>query len=169
MFKHTATHDGHEFTRTTVGRKYTHCIVRMFSIAKERSQVEVSARRYVGINIHYMTFLAAQQPGVVTTYEAKGSRPWTRAWDAEEIQKAQEWLAKGLDGLITEWLADFDKQTARRKLNKAGTHFYSGGDEWCGRPDLADKAVAKWMNHGFAAYAVPAVVVEHAPKPRKAK
>lgn len=172
MFKHTATIDGYTFTRNSVSRTYTHCIVRKFSVEKERGATIQSARKYWETNLHYHTFVAAQQPGVMARLPAepgrKHSKPWDHAWSEKDIREAKEWLDKGLSGLVDEYVADFDKRQSGRKLTQDGKHFYVGGDEWCGRLDLAEKAVGRWASHGVVAFAVEATFTEHTPKPRKA-
>lgn len=157
-FKHTATYEGRTFTRTSENRRYTHCIVRIHNIEAERAATIEDARKYYEKNRTYMVFVANQQPGVPATYP--GDRPFTHTWDADEIRAANLWVDKGLSGLVDEYLSRFNEAMETAHKTSDGQHYTSGGDEWCGRPDLADKAVGKHFARGVKAVAVEATCVE---------
>lgn len=58
-------------------------------------------------------------------------------------------------------MADYDARIAKSKqISSDGKYHYLGGSEWCGRPDLALKALGKWTKRGEHAIAVEAAVVE---------
>lgn len=172
MFKHTATYQGHIFTRNSMGRHYSHCIIRIHNVAKARAAAEREGREYWVKNLNYTVFVAGLTANTPATYAYPNSgRPWFNkdGWSQKDIDKAKDLLAGGEAAEVARHLAYFDKSMENAKLTADGEHFIRGGDEWCGRPDLADKAIAAHMKHGVRAIALPADVVQHVVKSRKAQ
>lgn len=180
-FKHTATHDGATFTRTSAGRTYTHCIVRIHNIAECRAAAEKAGRVYWKTNVDYTTEAAAGKHPQVPT-PVSGWHPSYAMHDpvkyaahvaecekvsAARITDAKAWLAKGEDGLAAEHVAHFDARMKTAHKASDGLHFYSGGDQWTGRPDLAEAALNAWGKRGVQAIAVPATYTETKPRAKK--
>lgn len=178
MFKHTAQHDGHTFTRNSQGRKYTHCIVRVNNKAASRAWEEKQARKNYRASVKYMTEVAnglrrteptppsefhssygMDDPVKYAEYSAKLEEA-----NANHIAEAKAWVALGEDGHAAKALEWFDALDLKMASN--GVDYYRAGDEWCGRPDLATKAIAKHTKNGVRAIAVEATVVEHIPAKR---
>ena len=175
-YNHVATYDGHEFTRTSVNRTYTHCIVRVYEIAAERAREEQQTRIIWQINLEYRTKCArgdspwvsppdyCTDPAKFVTHHTDEERARIVAhWKdehAKAVLYAQQLLAKTEEGTVLEDLEEFDRSMERVKKASDGLHYYNGGDEWTGRPELAEKAVRAWLKKGVTAIAVPATFTE---------
>jgi len=183
MIHYIAVHYGHMFTRSTANRVYTHCIVRMYSVVQARIEAERIARAYCKSNLKYSQEVAAgkwpsrlieptqfhpssgmlNEDGTPSEkYEAYVTEHKTR--DAQRMAENATWLAKGEEGLVAERLASHDAWMAEAPKSANGVYYYVGGDEWCGRPDLAAVALARHAKRGVKAFAVPAQIVDKKPK-----
>lgn len=148
--KHTATHQGLTFTRTSANRTYTHAVLVQEDLAEDRKRCERYARDAFRRDRDYYQQLA----NGVNELHAKYPSQYPPEAIAEEISHAQAWLAKGESGHADEALAWFDARQAAKPtktLADGRTYFVCAG--WCGREDLARKLASS-----AGGFIVPAVV-----------
>lgn len=146
--RHSATHLGFTFTRTSATRRYTHVVLTQHSMAADRRDAEASARRCWTTNLGYHQ----ERAGGVHRLAEKYPAQYTPEAIAADVAESQAWLAKGVEGHVAEAMARFDaRRVDWQTLDDGDTYFCAAG--WCGREDLARKLAA--AQGGFI---VPAVV-----------
>jgi hypothetical protein len=187
MFKHTALIDGAKFTRASANRIYTHCIVIKVLIATERAETETRERvalenrfkyhqevlagqhKTNRMHLHHLNrvFHSHDQSGRGLTLEQKYAESDAQA-DREDIKRlaeAQEYVKVSVADRLAIRMAEYDAMIANsEQISTDRLYHYLGGSEWCGRPDLAAKAVAKWQGRGENAIAVEATYTESKPR-----
>lgn len=137
--KHTATFQGHTFKRVSQNRVYTHMVVGLINIAKDRAETEIAAREMYAVNLEYVTQLAAG--GTYHGTFANGA-PYSRPITDQERDAARVTIAGGPDAEAADSLREFDARTAQARKTEDGLHtVYSAG--WTSRPDLAVKLASK--------------------------
>jgi hypothetical protein len=184
-FKHTATIDGVTFTRVSQSRTYTHCIVVKVRLTDERAVFAQGTRQTITDRFTYYTEVIAGGHKMDRAHLYRldrvfnsSGRPLEEKYaesdkqadesDARQMAEALEYVKNGIEERIAKELADYDARIAKSKqISSDGKYHYLGGSEWCGRPGLADKALAQWMKRGEVAIAVPATFVETKPRAKK--
>lgn len=145
---YTATHRGFSFQRKSL-RTYTHAVLVPVSKAARRASAETGARRDWTTNLAYQQAVASGNNPNAKRFPAQ----YTPERLAEDSEKAQAWLDKGVEGLVAEALALFDSRSAGWELDTDGDTLWTLSG-FCGREDLARKLAAK----DAGAVVVPAVV-----------
>ena len=146
--RHSATHKGFTFYRTSQSRRYTHVVLTQGSLAADRADCERNSRDYFARNLAYYRELASGVHKLAAQYPTH----YTAEAIADDVAKAQAWVAKGVEGHVAEDLARFDARAVNWKtLDDGDTYFSSVG--WCGSEALARKSAS-----ACGGFIVPAVV-----------
>lgn len=139
MNKHSASFQGHIWTRNSENRVYSHMVVGIQSIAAERAKTEAWARKEYTMNLEYYQKKAAG--GTYHSTFANGT-PWSKPITDMERDAARATLAAGVEGGVADRLREFDKRMADAWKTEDGfSTVYSAG--WTSRPDLAVKLAAR--------------------------
>lgn len=148
--RHSATHQGFTFTRTSANRTYSHAVLVQEDLAEDRKRAERNGREYFRINASYWRELA----GGVHESAQRFPGQYTPERIATDIAEAQAKLDMGEAGHADASLARFDARQAAKPtktLADGRTYFTCAG--WCGREDLARKLASS-----AGGFIVPAVV-----------
>jgi hypothetical protein len=125
--------------RSTAARTYTHALVvqRDEEIARQRAY-QYTSTDSDSSNFEYSSFIAAQHAGVPCQ-----PRGWTitTTFKAEQIADAQAEVAGGFDAYVRRLR---ERAIATFEENKTAGHFDPHVATWCGRPDLAEKAISNF-------------------------
>lgn len=171
--------DNVTFTRTTANRTYTHMVVGKTNIAQARVNAEKSARTYWETSLSYMQERAeGKHPAHITPvsgfHESYGMADPVKyaayvaecdKQSAKRVVDALAWLAIGEEGLVAQYLADFDARRAKSTNISADGQDFLWDAGWCGRLDLAHKLAAKTPR----AVVLEVVEVPKAVKTKRAK
>lgn len=148
--KHTATHQGFTFTRTSKGRVYSHAVLVQEDLVEDRKRADRNGRESFRRQVNYYTGLSNGFDKVADDFPAR----YTADLRAQRIADANAWLAKGEGGHAAEAVAWFDARQAKtptKTLADGRTYFTCAG--WCGREDLARKLASS-----AGGFIVPAVL-----------
>jgi hypothetical protein len=137
-----ATHDGHNFVRTSDSRVYTHAVLIVRDIEQSRAACEAHARKRWQRDHRYTLAVAAGTDDVLDRWHHENEQEHRQR--VEKMRReANERLAdpsETQEACVAKWLAAFENGLGYRSSDGQSYYELSG---WCGRFDLAQKQASR--------------------------